>query len=407
MAAPLPSQAAQQWLSRLTTISRNLSALNEADATKRIRARIKDLTTGFVGVTRQRATEAIALVDMLLDQYTLLAHVVDEAVALAAKNGAFRNYDGRINDLLNGPSVVLKQEQVALHERGLLDDEERVVRATPAEVLARMEESFVVARDALAAIGDAMITLRPRLAALRDEANRLNQWASTLGAANTTAPPDFSQALSVVESDPLGSVAEIQRIEADIARRRTELQAVDADRQATLTAIARGKAAMVELQDVLARADTAYAEVCKTLANAEPLAPPDGESIVASLNEWLSTLERNAATGRFAAVKVGMLKWEREYSERLSVTRASYAHNAALLNERADLRGRFTALSAKVAALRSRGVIVAATVENSARQTQGILDATPFDMRDARRFVEAFEAAISAASRSTQTTKEG
>jgi len=130
------------------------------------------------------------------------------------------------------------------------------------------------------------------------------------------------------------------------------------------------------------------------------MAPPDGDDVIASLNEWLSALEQNAVGGRFAAVKVGMVKWEREYDDRLKAARASYDHNRALLDERADLRGRFTALRAKADALRSRGVVLGEAVETTSGQARSVLDAIPFDIRAARRLVEAFEAAVSAASRS-------
>jgi chromosome segregation ATPase len=401
VSAPLPGQAAQQWVNRLTTISRNLMELSEAESTKIIRARTKDSVNGYRGVTKEKAARVVDMLDQLLHQYALLAHVVDEAADLAKKNGIFRNYDARINDLLNGPSVVVTQEQVALHERGLLDDEQRVIRATPAEVLARMEQSFAEARDAISAIAAAIAGVRPRFAALRDEISRLDDWAKSLGVANTTTSPDLSQALSDVERDPLGGAAEIERLEDAIARRRDELQAIDADHKAILASIERGRTALTELQDTIKRSTAAFAEARETIVDPEELAPPDGDNSVESLAEWLSTLEQNVAGGRFAAVKVGLVKWERAYDDRLSAARTSYDRNRALLDERDELRGRFKALRAKADALRSRGVVFGEAVESASRQAQSVLDAIPFDMRAGRRLVGIFEAAVSAASKSS------
>jgi hypothetical protein len=121
---------------------------------------------------------------------------------------------------------------------------------------------------------------------------------------------------------------------------------------------------------------------------------------MASLAEWLRTLEQNSADGRFAAVKVGMVKWESECNDQLNKARASYDHNHALLDERADLKGRFKAVSAKADILRRRGVVFGEAVEAAENSARSVLDAVPFDIRTGRRLVEAFEAAVSAASRS-------
>src|SRR5262249_13662617 len=153
--------------------------------------------------------------------------------------------------------------------------------------------------------------------------------------------PDLSQAVSEVERDPLGSVAMIGRIEEAIIRWRTELQALETERQSILASIAHGKTAMADLQDLLVRSADTLAEARKAIANPEELAPLCEEGDITSLNGWLSTLEQNAAAGRFAAVKIGMVKWESAYNNQLSAARASFSHNRAVLDEKDDLRGRF------------------------------------------------------------------
>lgn len=162
-------QLVNQWTAHLTTITTNLMDLYQADSTKIIRVRLKDPVNGYRGATREQASRAIDALDHLLEQYEMLAHVVDEASDLAKKTGIFRSYEARINDLLNGPSVVLTQEQVALPDRGLLDEEQRVSFVSPAEILAQMKQSFVEARDALSAVAEASARVRPRLAALKDK----------------------------------------------------------------------------------------------------------------------------------------------------------------------------------------------------------------------------------------------
>lgn len=400
MPDPLASWLVNQWKAHLTTITSNLMDLYQAESTKIIRVRLKDPVNGYRGVTKDKATRAVEALDHLLEQYESLAHVVDEAADLVKKNGVFRNYEARINDLLNGPSVVLTQEQVALADRGLLDNEQRVVRATPAEVLNQMEQSFIQARDALSAIAEVTSKVGPRLAVLKDKITRLNDWAEALKVTSTTAVPDVSQSLSDVERDPIGGAAEIGRLEETISRRRDELQAIDADRKAVLAKVERGKTALAELQDLVVRSAAAFVEARRTIAPPEELALLGGDNAVTSLAEWLRTLEQNSADRRFAAVKVGMVKWERECNDRLNAAQASYDHNRALLDERVELKGRFKAISAKADILRSRGVVFGEAVEAASSQAKTVLDAVPFDIRTGRRLVEAFEAAVSAASRS-------
>jgi hypothetical protein len=400
VADPSVAELVNQWTAHLTTITSNLMDLYQAESTKIIRVRLKDPVTGYRGVTREQATRGVEALDQLLEQYELLAHVVDEAADLAKKTSVFRNYEARINDLLNGPSVALTQEQVALHDRGLLDDEQRVIRVTPGEVLSQMQQSFVQARDALSAIAEASSKVGPRLAVLKDKTTRLNNWAEVLKVEGTTAVPDVMQALSEVERDPVGSAVEIGRLEEMVSRRRDELQAIDADRKAVLAKVERGKTALAELQDLAARSAVAFVEARQTIAPPEELALPREDNAVASLAEWLKTLEQNSADGRFAAVKVGMVKWERECNDQLTAARASYDHNRALLDERAELKGRFKAISAKADILRSRGVVFGEAVAAASSQAKSVLDAVPFDIRAGRRLVEAFEAAVSAAGRS-------
>jgi hypothetical protein len=391
------SQQLNQWKTRLSTITNNLMDLYGAESTKVIRARTADPVHGFSGVTKAKAARAMEMLDDLVAVYTRLANVIDEASDLVRKGGVLRNNEERAKELLDGQSVVMHTQHVLVRNRGLLDDGDREVRATPAEVLATMEQSFTVARDAVTAVADAIAHVQPRLAALEKEITTLDSWAKTLGMARPASLADISQPMTRVESDPLGCATEVDLIGGAVAQWRTELQAVDAEHKAVLASLARGKAALAELRDLVARSGVAFAQAREKIADPAGLVPPTGDEAVKTLDAWLKTLEQNAAAGRFAAVKVGMAKWDRTCSDRLDVERASYARNSAALDERTELRGRFRALCAKADALRSRGLVLGEAAETASRQGKSVLDAIPFDLRAGRRVVEAFEAALSAA----------
>ena len=117
------------------------------------------------------------------------------------------------------------------------------------------------------------------------------------------------------------------------------------------------------------------------------------------LDSWLRTLDQHAASGRFAAVKVGLARWEQACNDCLEVERANYARNRAGLDERTELRGRYRALCAKAVALQRRGMALGEAAEAAGRQGKSVLDAIPFDLRAGRRVVETLEAALSTARR--------
>jgi predicted nucleic acid-binding Zn-ribbon protein len=391
MADQAISQQVSQWVSRLTTISRNLMDLSEAESTKLIRARLQAANNGFVGSTQVQAISALAMLDRLLEQYALLAHVIDEAADLASRNGLFRNYDARIKELLVGPSVILHTQQVGIQNRGLLEDEHREIRTTPSEALASMEQSFANARNTLVTISDAMARLRPRLATINQSINDLNEQAKALGIADSPPMLNISNAVSQAERDPLGGSSEFDSIEQMVIQRRVELQRIATEHQSILASIERGKGALKELRDTIARSRAAFNEAQTTILPPVSLISPASDEAVDSLDSWLQTLAQNVSAGRFDAVRIGITRWEQAYNDLLQKEQAGYEQNNAELAERIELRGRFNALCAKANILRSRGLILDRAVEE---QTRAILDAVPFDVQTGRRLVKTFEAAL-------------
>jgi hypothetical protein len=398
MADPTLSQQLDQWKTWLNTITSNLLDLSAAESTKAIRARLADPTHDFSGITKDKAARGIATLDAVVDLYARLAHVIDEVSALVNKRGAPRNNEERARALLDGQSIVLQAQPVAVRDRSLLEDEYPEAKMTPAQALAQMERSFAEARDAVIAVADTMAHVQPRLTALNQEIARLDSLAGTLGMARPASLADVSPPIARVESDPLGCATELAPIEDAVAQWRAELQAIDADHKAVLASLARGRATLAELRDLIARSAAAFTEAREAIADPEGLTSPAGDEVVSSLDSWLRTLEQNAAAGRFAAVKVGMAKWEQTCNDHLEAERANYARNSAGLDERTELRGRYRALCAKAVAFQSRGMALGeAAAAAAGSQGKSVLDAIPFDLRAGRRIVETLEVALSSA----------
>jgi hypothetical protein len=395
MADATLSQQVDQWKAWLNTITSNLLDLSSVESTTAIRARLVDPSHGFSGITKEKAAGGIATLDTVVDLYARLAQVIDDASALVNKRGALRNNEERARALLEGRSIVLQEQPIAVRDRGLLEDERPEARVTPAQALAQMKRSFAEARDAITAVADAMHHVQPRLAALNQEIARLDSLSEALGTARPAAFTDAPSLIARVECDPLGCATDLAPIEDVVARWRDELKAIDADHKAVFASLQRGRAALTDLDDLIARSGAAFTEAREKIADPEGLTPPAGDEVVSSLDSWLRTLEKHTASGRFAAVKVGLARWEQACNDCLEVERANYARNRAGLDERAELRGLYRALCAKAVALQSRGVALGEMAEAACRQGKSVLDAIPFDLRAGRRVVETLQAAVS------------
>ena len=391
----------QLWQGRLTTVSRNLMDLAEQAATKRIRVRLPQ----YQGVTSARAKAAVEAIDGLWQDYLLLARVVEEADDLAKRSGIFHNTDAEIRDLLDGASVQLPSVHVPLPARDLLTAADRSDRVRPAEVLDAMQKGFVTARDTLAEIDQAESRLTPRIAALTHEAQVLGRWAATLGGA-APAEGDLSALASGLEADPLGAVAAADRVEAALGRERARLEALEREQGQIRTALADNRAALAELTELAQRSRAAIEEARSKLAHPAGLVEPVTAEALASLAAWLDTLEATLARGQASAVKVGLAKFHADCASRLEAERRNYARNRADLDERVELKGRFTALSAKAAALAERGLALGPTLRELAREADEALAAKPFDADSGRKLVAGYETALAAAIRQTQTGKQ-
>ena len=397
MADAMLSQQVQQWGQRLDIISNNLVDLYGAESTKRIRAQAKDPQQGFSGITLERATRALRQLDDLIDQYAHLQQVIDEAKGLMAKVNQRRDTDDRVRALLNGPSVLVATQAVAINQRGLLDSGNPEIRATPATVIATMERTFALARDDLAAIAAAQDRITPRLAALNQKLQLLDDWAQKLGATRPPTLAGLAATVAQVTGDPLSGADNLAAQEAALSHWNQELQTLDSERQKLLPSLTQGRQAIAELRGLVTQAGAAYAEARAALADTTGLVPPATIEGVAALEAWHASLAQAVQAGRYGAAAVGLAKWQQACDTQLAEARTAATRIRQALDERDELRGRFSALVAKAEALLRRGQIRGANLQPLATATRTLLQTTPFDLSAARNSVAAFEAALAAA----------
>ena len=390
----LLNQQLEQWQARLTTISRNLMGLAERESTKIIKAKLQGSAGGYTGITKEQAELAVKTLDGLWTSYLVLARVIEEACGLANKTGIFHNKESEIRELLEGASVILPVQHIAMVDRDLLADGDKSERITPEAMLKIMQQSFAKVRDTLSYIADANAQVGPRLAAIKQEVTSLTNWAQTLDA-KYEMPADVGQSLCHIEADPLACLMEVDELEATVTLQRRKLQAIAAEHQATCAAIDRVKNKIEELKDLVIKSKAVIVEVREKIADPQGLVTPMSEAGVSSLLAWVGTLEENINAGHFNSVKIGIAKLEQACDARLGIEGSNYGDNKVLLDERADLRGRFKALRVKAQALQAKGLILGATTEGLAKQTQEVLDVCPLDIASARQLVGAFESALS------------
>ena len=386
-------QRLADWQARLTIISRNLMDLAQASSTQQISARLRDPARPYQGLTARRARQAIEGRDGLWQDYLLLARVVEEASDYNRQNSIFRNTDEEVLALLEGPSVKMPAVHVPLPARDLLAAADRSDTATPAEVLEAMQAAFAATRDELTAISNAEQNLAPRIAAITHELETLERWAATLGSPGPRIELDL---VSQIDADPLAYALEADRIEVALNNERMRIEALEREHEAMRAALLQGRESLNVLKDLGQRCRAACDETRQKIAGPHNLQQPVADEVIESLTAWLTTLAETVAAGRWPAAKVGLSKWRETMAVRIEAERAAYASNRMLLDERADLRGRFSALQFKAQAFAARGVALGETLQRLTEETEQALHQRPFQVEQGRQLLAAYEIALAA-----------
>jgi len=393
-----------QWRIKLTTISRNLMDLAETQSTKIIKVRLNDPIHGYSGITKEKASHALKSLENLWKSYLLLAGVVEEATDLAGKNGIFRNTESEVRQLLQGESVVLEAEHIPIITRELLANAEQCDRVTPAGMLSAMQQQFAQVRDTLTDIAQAQSKLIAKVTALEEEALMLTNWSKALGVEGESLI-DVSATRLRIEADPLSCLQDAERLEVEMAKQRIILKNIQQERKEIDVSLEAARGMLRELETLVVRSNQAIAETQEQILRPARLVTPMNPEITQFLQGWLNTLEETAKAGRYKAVKIGLAKWERECKMHLAAEEENYQRNQFALEERADLKGRFKALSVKAQVFKSKGLVLGSSLEGLANQVQEVLTIYPFDIDAARTLVGTFEATLMAMIKASNENK--
>jgi len=391
-----PRDLLSTWQQRLRTITANATELSGAESTRRVRA--GHLDGRYSGLTHTRATAALARLDELMEDYLLLARVVDEAAQIE-KTGLFMSRDtkaAKITALLEGPSITRQEARVALKDRGLLGDAQSRTQMTPDALLALMQAHFTDARDALAGIDAAQLQGEAALNALRADFAAMQARAERLKLASDQ--PSFIE-LPGLQSDPLNARDGIESLKRGLeswSEHLDEMERTQAQAQAGLLAV---RHALDEFERLCAEHASQVGIVRGLLGDAVAATLVlDQAGQISTLRSWAETLDTSLANGQVRAVLVGVSRIRAALDAASAQALAAVAAARAKAGAVAELQGILGALRFKEQALLESGgpaqAETAAAARAARKQLEGLLEARPVDLPGAQTLLAAYQSSL-------------
>ena len=339
-----------RWTETAGRIGKAIDGLMQDPAFLRLKAQGR--LGALAGATKTRGEAAVLAGEQLWTLYLALDKQLAEAAELRRSNNPFGREERfeKIDAILTGPSVSLPSQPIGLAQMTLTGAPERL--APLAEVLDAMETAFATARDTVLAAArawnraTALAAFRAPITALKAEADALNCAAllSLVEASKLIAGAEAN-----IDSDPIGADDAAAKIQALIARADVALASPRADLADANKFLAEAEARLAEMaasheETSKLRADRAAKIRDTTPASAVPADP------TAELRAWLETLAKTVVDGRPRAALIGAKSWTAAADKAAADFATIAAEDQELLDARQDLRGRFSALTAKAEA---------------------------------------------------------
>ncbi len=345
----------QTWLQRLQAITVNANELSDAESTQRIRIRVRE--GSYQGITQQRAQAAMEQLTNLVDDYLLLARIVDQAVQVnnVGLFGSRDSADERILALLQGPSIERSKLHVPLAQRALLGSAQQQSRLTPEQLLECMQREFVQARDTFAAIDHAQTQGEAAFDALSQDFARVQERAMRLQP-EADQPPLI--ALQDLQADPLNAEIGMASMRRGIKAWSESLDVVEQSATRAREAVAQAHASLRALQRLDAELKGLRADL-QPLLGAQ-LAASHASSSASRLDllcSWCDTLDTSLSAGHWAAVVVGASRLHAALAEARGDVQRVLEQLRSQRDAMDELSGQFTALQAKEHAVRGHGPV--------------------------------------------------
>ncbi|WP_250564493.1 hypothetical protein [Sphaerisporangium fuscum] len=340
--------------------------------------------TGETGRRWERAQARLAALWWLFDAYR---RVLDHAQELRA---ASRPDLGRLTDLIAGPSVELKPDDVPVEKRSLLRPVGEWV--TLDTVLARMDEAYREVAETVAAADAAWSALLPPL----DEADAGRRAARALAADLGMSDPELDRLdgeaerlRRAVTADPLGSGGlggELEALSRAVAARRGVLEQAGRIRQEYAERAARLSGRIDQVAEAEEEARRVRDRVLVKIAS--PVLP-DLPGQAPALRDRLAAL--GTLDGRWLELAERLAELERGVEQALAQADEAARSIGGLIGRRDELRGRLIAYQAKAARLGHAEDMALAGLYGAARD---LLWTAPCDLRRSTVAVAEYQKAV-------------
>ncbi|MFZ6861364.1 hypothetical protein ACO0K7_01880 [Undibacterium sp. Ji67W] len=337
------------WQQRLAAISANANELADAESTKRIRIKLR--AGNYSGLSKTKAERATAQLSTLVDDYLLLANIVDEALTIA-RGGLFMSSstrDEKISALLEGSSIVRTTGQVSIKNRDLLGSAAQSSQLTPAALLLIMQNEFEQARDTLNELDLAEIKGEEALASLKHDYSLMEQRAQGLKAESDR--PSFIE-IQGLQADPINAIDGIEALRRSLRVWAARLDDLEHTKVSAAKEVEQAKLTLNELKN-LERTYCSQCEKLSQLCGAQILSTlkMPGTSPITMLQSWCETLENSLHAGQWSAVLVGMTRLQMAMTQAQADLNRAIAEVQTRCAEVDELKGRFAAYKAKDQAL--------------------------------------------------------
>jgi hypothetical protein len=365
----------------------------DADNTRRL------LDSGpLSGVTAQRWQAVQDRLSELWIGHQLLCETL--TTAKTARGTSRRPSRDQVADLaatVFGNSIELSTASIPLTQRALLGPRQATNRCTPAQLLTTLEATFDQVRTVLSDVSQAWQWQLTRLASCESQrailAADVDRPVSELLAADEA----LTELTSAVTADPLGTAPEnFAAVEDALTRARAAIDSVRQLRDHLDDILTDGERLLTELTALRGELRSVNALATVKIAGYVPQPEPGSEPDLVREPDLATELAELRTLGISGDVSVGarLIAWQQRAGSARDQLRLARDAAQAPLAERAELRGRLEAYTAKTARF---GIAESQQLTRMRDRARGLLYSAPCDLPAARRALAAYISAVIAA----------
>jgi hypothetical protein len=375
-----------------------------SDSVERVRANLLEFDldgdlklleeSSLEGETAVRWAEAKARIIDLWRWLGALEQLLERAARLGSGRRPGQDEFSELAALLEGPSVELRTDDVPLAQRTLLGDSQTTLRCTPDELLARMAESFEVAKGVVTAAGAAWQAYIPRVTAARATIAECAALAGELGGEHggelEAARLRLVEVSALITRDPL-SVGEplVDELSRTVEAVHRELESVNELRLGIAIRLAQAREQLGALRALARQGEAAYARRLSRIADTNAPGPFE---IDPGLDSELARIFGLADQARWHDAHAALRSWMESVAASLDAARSVLAANRAPVESRDELRALLGAYQVKAGRL---GVIEDRRVRELFARAEAALYTAPTNLVQAQELVRACQAELS------------